>query len=54
MMSSELVTALQEGVKLMVVLIDNVGYASIGGLSESLGGAGFGTRYRKRGPDGTS
>ncbi len=52
MMSSELVTALQEGVKLVVVLIDNVGYASIGGLSESLGGAGFGTRYRRRGADG--
>jgi 3D-(3,5/4)-trihydroxycyclohexane-1,2-dione acylhydrolase (decyclizing) len=52
MMSSELVTALQEGVKLIVVLIDNVGFASIGGLSESLGEAGFGTRYRRRGPDG--
>ena len=52
MMSSELVTALQEGVKLIVVLIDNVGFASIGGLSESLGEAGFGTRYQRRGPDG--
>jgi 3D-(3,5/4)-trihydroxycyclohexane-1,2-dione acylhydrolase (decyclizing) len=52
MMSSELVTALQEGVKLVVVLIDNVGYASIGGLSQSLGEAGFGTRYRRRGADG--
>jgi 3D-(3,5/4)-trihydroxycyclohexane-1,2-dione acylhydrolase (decyclizing) len=52
MMSSELVTALQEGVKLIVVLIDNGGYASIGGLSQSLGEAGFGTRYRRRGPDG--
>jgi 3D-(3,5/4)-trihydroxycyclohexane-1,2-dione acylhydrolase (decyclizing) len=52
MMSSELVTAVQEGVKLIVILIDNGGYASIGGLSEGLGGAGFGTRYRRRGPDG--
>jgi 3D-(3,5/4)-trihydroxycyclohexane-1,2-dione acylhydrolase (decyclizing) len=52
MMSSEIVTALQEGVKLIVVLIDNGGYASIGGLSESLGEGGFGTRYRQRGPDG--
>jgi 3D-(3,5/4)-trihydroxycyclohexane-1,2-dione acylhydrolase (decyclizing) len=52
MMSSELVTALQEGVKLIVVLIDNVGFASIGGLSQSLGEGGFGTRYRRRGPDG--
>jgi 3D-(3,5/4)-trihydroxycyclohexane-1,2-dione acylhydrolase (decyclizing) len=53
MMSSELVTALQEGVKLIVVLIDNVGFASIGGLSQSLGEEGFGTRYRRRSPDGT-
>jgi 3D-(3,5/4)-trihydroxycyclohexane-1,2-dione acylhydrolase (decyclizing) len=52
MMSSELVTALQEGVKLIVVLIDNVGFASIGGLSQSLGEDGFGTRYRRRGADG--
>jgi len=52
MMSSELVTALQEGMKLIVVLIDNVGYASIGGLSQSIGAGGFGTRYRRRGPDG--
>ncbi len=52
MMSSELVTALQEGVKLIVVLIDNVGFASIGGLSQSLGEDGFGTRYRKRSADG--
>jgi 3D-(3,5/4)-trihydroxycyclohexane-1,2-dione acylhydrolase (decyclizing) len=52
MMSSEIVTALQEGVKLTVVLIDNGGYGSIGGLSESVGSGGFGTRYRFRGPDG--
>ncbi|MGH9884753.1 MAG: thiamine pyrophosphate-dependent enzyme, partial [bacterium] len=53
MMSSELVTAVQEGVKLVVVLIDNVGYASIGGLSQSVGAGGFGTRYRRRAADGT-
>jgi 3D-(3,5/4)-trihydroxycyclohexane-1,2-dione acylhydrolase (decyclizing) len=52
MMSSEIVTALQEGVKLTVVLIDNGGYGSIGGLSESVGSGGFGTRYRFRGADG--
>jgi 3D-(3,5/4)-trihydroxycyclohexane-1,2-dione acylhydrolase (decyclizing) len=52
MMSSEIVTALQEGVKVTVVLIDNGGFASIGGLSASLGSGGFGTRYRHRGPDG--
>jgi 3D-(3,5/4)-trihydroxycyclohexane-1,2-dione acylhydrolase (decyclizing) len=45
MMSSEIVTAVELGVRLIVVLIDNAGFASIGGLSESLGAGGFGTRY---------
>jgi 3D-(3,5/4)-trihydroxycyclohexane-1,2-dione acylhydrolase (decyclizing) len=53
MMSSELVTARQEGVKLIVVLIDNGGYGSIGALSASLGSAGFGTQLRFREADGT-
>ncbi len=48
MMSSEIATAVQEGIKLIVVLINNHGFASIGGLSESLGSRGFGTRYRAR------
>jgi 3D-(3,5/4)-trihydroxycyclohexane-1,2-dione acylhydrolase (decyclizing) len=52
MMCSELVTALQEGVKLTIVLVDNEGYASIGGLSRSLGMEGFGTEVRARGDDG--
>jgi 3D-(3,5/4)-trihydroxycyclohexane-1,2-dione acylhydrolase (decyclizing) len=52
MMSSELVTAIQEGHKLTVVLIDNHGFASIGGLSAAVGSAGFGTEYRYRTPDG--
>jgi 3D-(3,5/4)-trihydroxycyclohexane-1,2-dione acylhydrolase (decyclizing) len=52
MLSSELVTARQEGVKLIVVLVDNHGFASIGSLSRSLGSAGFGTAYRARGDDG--
>jgi 3D-(3,5/4)-trihydroxycyclohexane-1,2-dione acylhydrolase (decyclizing) len=51
MMSSELVTSLQEGIKLIIVLIDNHGFASIGALSESLGSAGFGTEYRYRSAD---
>ncbi len=45
MMSSELVTAVQEDRKLIVILMDNDGYKSIGGLSRSLGQSGFGTRY---------
>ncbi len=52
MMSSELVTARQEGLKLIVVLIDNGGYGSIGSLSQSLGSGGFGTQLRYRGEDG--
>ena len=35
MMSQEIVTAVQEGVKLIVVLVQNQGFASIGALSES-------------------
>lgn len=46
MMSSELVTAVSEGIKLVVVLVQNQGYASIGRLSESVGGERFGTRAR--------
>jgi len=49
MMAQELVTAVQEGVDLLVVLVQNQGFASIGELSESLGSQRFGTRYRFRG-----
>jgi len=48
MMPTELVTAVQEGVKIIVVLLQNHGFASIGALSESLGSQRFGTRYRYR------
>ena len=48
MMSSEIVTAIQEGVKIVVIVFDNHGYASIGGLSESLGCERFATRLRTR------
>ncbi|MEA2629027.1 MAG: hypothetical protein QOJ10_1487, partial [Chloroflexota bacterium] len=48
MMAQELVTSIQEGLKLTVILVDNEGYASIGGLSRSKGTAGFGTRYQYR------
>jgi len=50
MMASELVTAVAEGVKLIVVLVQNHGFASIGGLSETVGVQRFGTRYRYRNP----
>jgi 3D-(3,5/4)-trihydroxycyclohexane-1,2-dione acylhydrolase (decyclizing) len=48
MMSGDLVTAIQEGVKLTVLLVDNRGFCSIGGLSQSLGSEGFGTELRYR------
>jgi 3D-(3,5/4)-trihydroxycyclohexane-1,2-dione acylhydrolase (decyclizing) len=50
MMSSEIVTSIQEGYKLNIILVDNHGFASIGSLSKSLGNAGFGTSFRKRNP----
>jgi 3D-(3,5/4)-trihydroxycyclohexane-1,2-dione acylhydrolase (decyclizing) len=48
MLPGELVTAVAEDVKIVVVLVDNHGYASIGALSRSVGSAGFGTHYRRR------
>jgi 3D-(3,5/4)-trihydroxycyclohexane-1,2-dione acylhydrolase (decyclizing) len=48
MMATELATAVQEDVKIITVLVQNHGYASIGSLSESLGSQRFGTRYRYR------
>jgi 3D-(3,5/4)-trihydroxycyclohexane-1,2-dione acylhydrolase (decyclizing) len=48
MLPSELVTAVQERQKLVVVLVDNRGFSSIGSLSRSLGTDGFGTLYRYR------
>jgi 3D-(3,5/4)-trihydroxycyclohexane-1,2-dione acylhydrolase (decyclizing) len=50
MMATELVTAVQEGIKVIVVLVQNHGFASIGGLSETVGVQRFGTRYRYRDP----
>src|SRR2546422_2806625 len=45
MMNSEIVTSIQENYKLIIVLLDNHGFKSIGALSRSLGQDGFGTRY---------
>ncbi|SPT56912.1 3D-(3,5/4)-trihydroxycyclohexane-1,2-dione acylhydrolase (decyclizing) [Actinomadura madurae] len=52
MMAQELTTAVAEGVKLVVVLVQNHGFASIGGLSESVGAQRFGTGHRARTPTG--
>ncbi|HEX9364286.1 MAG TPA: 3D-(3,5/4)-trihydroxycyclohexane-1,2-dione acylhydrolase (decyclizing) [Candidatus Dormibacteraeota bacterium] len=48
MMAQEIVTSIQERAKLTIVLVDNDGFASIGGLSRAKGTEGFGTRYRYR------
>ncbi len=48
MMNSEIVTAIQERIKLTIVLLDNHGFSSIGGLSAAVGAQGFGTQYRYR------
>jgi 3D-(3,5/4)-trihydroxycyclohexane-1,2-dione acylhydrolase (decyclizing) len=50
MLNTELVTAVAEGIKLIVVLIQNHGYASIGHLSETVGSERFGTKYRAYDP----
>jgi 3D-(3,5/4)-trihydroxycyclohexane-1,2-dione acylhydrolase (decyclizing) len=52
MMAQELVTAVQEGIKLVVVIVQNHGFASIGSLSETVGAPRFGTNYRYRGDNG--
>ena len=52
MLPTEVVTAVQEGLPINVVIVQNHGYASIGGLSRQVGGEGFGTAYRFPGEDG--
>ncbi len=49
---TEIVTSIQEGVKLIIIVVNNHGFSSIGGLSESVGSGGFGTRFARR--DGES
>jgi 3D-(3,5/4)-trihydroxycyclohexane-1,2-dione acylhydrolase (decyclizing) len=48
MLAQEIATAVQEGLQLTIVLVDNHGFSSIGGLSRSVGAHGFGTQYRLR------
>ncbi|UJP09927.1 3D-(3,5/4)-trihydroxycyclohexane-1,2-dione acylhydrolase (decyclizing) [Microbacterium sp. KUDC0406] len=51
MLSTELLTAVAEGIKIIVVLIQNHGFASIGHLSETVGSERFGTKYRAYDPE---
>ena len=48
MMAQEIVTAVQESIKLNILVLDNHGFSSIGGLSRACGSGGFGTEYRYR------
>jgi 3D-(3,5/4)-trihydroxycyclohexane-1,2-dione acylhydrolase (decyclizing) len=48
MMAQEIVTSLQENYKLNIILLDNHGFSSIGGLSRACGNRGMGTEYRYR------
>ncbi len=52
MMHTEIVTMVQEGIKVNIVVVDNHGFASIGALSKSVGSDGFGTKYRYRSGSG--
>ena len=51
MLNTELVSAVAEGIKLIVILVQNHGFASIGHLSETVGSERFGTRYREYDPE---
>ena len=51
MMAQEITTSIQEGYKLIIVLVNNNGYASINGLSNSVGVQGYSTKYRFRGKE---
>ncbi len=48
MMAQEIATAVQEGIKLNIIVVDNHGFSSIGGLSKACGTSGFGTDLRFR------
>lgn len=52
MMNTEIATAIQEGLKFIVVLVDNSGYSSVGRVSEQVGSEGFGCHFRARGESG--
>jgi 3D-(3,5/4)-trihydroxycyclohexane-1,2-dione acylhydrolase (decyclizing) len=52
MASQEILTAVQEGLKITILLVDNYGYGSIAALSETRGSQGFACRFNYRGEDG--
>jgi 3D-(3,5/4)-trihydroxycyclohexane-1,2-dione acylhydrolase (decyclizing) len=54
MMHTEMVSAVAEGIKFIIILIQNHGYASIGHLSEDLGSQRYGTLYRFHDQEGNN
>ncbi len=50
--SQEIMTAVQEGLKLTVLLVDNYGYGSIAALSETRGSQAFACRFTHRDEEG--
>ena len=52
MMNSEIATAVQESLKIIIVIVDNCGFSSVGRVSEQVGSEGFGCHYRARGASG--
>lgn len=52
MMNTEIATAVQEGLKVIIVVVDNSGYSSVGRVSEQVGSEGFGCHFRARGESG--
>ena len=52
MMNSEIVTSIQEGHKIIIMVSNNNGYSSVGRVSEQVGSEGFGCHYRYRGESG--
>lgn len=52
MMNSEIVTSIQEGRKIIIMVSNNNGFSSVGRVSEQVGSEGFGCHYRYRGESG--
>lgn len=48
MMHTEIVTVVAERIKVIIVLVQNQGFASIGALSDTVGSQRYGTKYRYR------
>lgn len=48
MLNHEIVTSIQEGIKITVILLDNHGYQCIHGLQKSCGSKSFGNEFRHR------